>query len=289
MSIDLGLAFDHMILLPTIILGLLAVKFILIVLACRIFFIPLSTAMRTALILASGGEFAFVIFAPAMANGIIPMEVGQLLYAAVAISMGFTPLLDSLGKYLEGQQTEEESKLTIKKALRDLKDHVIILGFGRVGKLVGRMLTERVIPFVSIDEDMDRVNLGRARGWPVFYGDAMRPKVLDILGAKKAKVVVVCLSSSSNSMKIALDILRNYPHVKVCVRLRDDRYAKKLIAAGAQVIVPENLEPSLQLASAVLRGIGTSEEETKQLIDDFRKTLSSNPNLDPDEQVSLMA
>lgn len=291
MSIDLGLVYDHMILLPAIIMALVLGKFMLIVISCRIFFIPLMTSVRTALILASGGEFAFVIFGPAMHNGMIPMEVGQLLYAAVAISMGFTPLLDSFGKYLEGKYTEEESKLTIKKALReigDLKEHVIILGFGRVGKLVARMLTERVIPFVSIDDDMDRVNLGRTRGWPVFYGDAIRPKVLDILGVKKAKVVVVALNSSTNSMKIALSIRRSHPHVKVCVRLRDDRYAKKLIAAGIQVIVPENLEPSLQLASSVLIGIGTSEEETKQLIDDFRKTLSNNPNLDPDEQIASM-
>lgn len=292
MSIDLSLLLNHLFLLPAIIAALLVGKFIMIVIACRAFMLPFTTSLRTALILASGGEFAFVIFAPAMVNGIIPLDVGQLLYAAVAISMGLTPLLDTFGKFLEGEQTEEESKLTIRKAMReigDLKDHVIILGFGRVGKLVGRMLTEKVIPFVSIDEDMDRVNLGRSRGWPVFYGDALRPKVLDILGIKKAKVVVICLDSSSNSMKVALSIRRTYPNVQVCVRLRDDHYAKKLINVGAQVIVPENLEPSLQLAGAVLRGIGASEEETKQLIDDFRRTLSSNPNLDPDDQVSVMA
>jgi CPA2 family monovalent cation:H+ antiporter-2 len=291
MSIDLGLLYDHMILLPAIILALVVGKFIMIVISCRIFLLPMMTSVRTALILASGGEFAFVIFHPAMQNGIIPMEVGQMLYAAVAISMGFTPLLDSFGKYLEGRTSEEESKLTIKKAMReigDLKEHVIILGFGRVGKLVGRMLTERVIPFVSIDDEMDRVNIGRSRGWPVFYGDAMRPNVLEILGAKKAKVAVVCLSSSTNSMKIALNIRRNYPHVHVCVRLRDEKYAKKLIAAGVAVIIPEHLEPSLQIAGSVLRGMGTSEEETKQLIDDFRRTLSSNPNLDPDEQVAVV-
>jgi CPA2 family monovalent cation:H+ antiporter-2 len=267
-------------------------KFIMIVISCRIFLLPFMTSVRAALILASGGEFAFVIFAPAIHNNLISFEIGQILYAAVAISMGFTPLLDRLGKYLEGKYTEEESKLTIRKALRevgDVKDHVIILGFGRVGKLVARMLTERVIPFIAIDDDMDRVNLGRSRGWPVFYGDAMRPKVLEILGAKKAKVIVVCLSSSTKSMKITLGIRKAYPNVKVSVRLRDDRYAKKLLAVGAQVIVPENLEPSLQLASSVLKGIGISDEETKQVIDDFRKTLSSNPQLEPDEQISVMA
>ena len=292
MSIDLELIIDHIILLPAIIASLILTKFVLIVISCRAFMLPFMTSLRVALILASGGEFAFVIFGPAIDNHIIPAELGQILYAAVAISMGLTPLLDSLGKFLEVRYTEAESTLTIRKAFReigDLKDHVIILGFGRVGKLVARMLTERVIPFVAIDDDMDRVNLGRARGWPVFYGDALRPNVLDILGAKKAKVILVCLSSSTKSMKVTLDIRKAFPHVEVCVRLRDDRYAKKLIAAGAEVIIPETLEPSLQLASSVLLGLGISAEETKQVIDDFRKTLSSNPRLDPDEQVAVMA
>jgi monovalent cation:H+ antiporter-2, CPA2 family len=289
MSINLGLLLDHIILLPAIIAALIVGKFVMITLCCRVFMLPFMTSVRTALILASGGEFAFVIFGPALQNNLIPFDVGQILYAAVAISMGLTPLLDNLGKRLEEEYAEEESKLTIRKALRevgDLKDHVIILGFGRVGKLVARMLTERVIPFIAIDDDMDRVNVGRARGCPVFYGDAMRPKVLEILGAKKAKVIVVCLSSSTKSMKVTLSIRKNYPQANVSVRLRDDRYAEKLTNVGAQVIIPENLEPSLQIASSVLRGVGISDEETKQVIDDFRRSLSSNPLLAPDEQVA---
>ncbi|MBP6985716.1 MAG: cation:proton antiporter [Alphaproteobacteria bacterium] len=277
MSIDLNLVYDHLIMLPAIILALVVGKFVLITISCRLFFLPLIPSLRTALILASGGEFAFVIFAPAMVNGMIPFEVGQLLYAAVAISMGLTPILDNLGKYLQNKFDEDEVQLTIGKAMSeigDLKEHVIILGFGRVGKLVAKMMTERIIPFVAIDDDMERVNVGRSKGLPVFFGDATRPKVLEILGAQKAKVVVVCINSSTQSMKVAMDILKMYPNVKVSVRLRDEKYASKLIAAGADVIIPETLEPSLQLASSVLQGLGTSDEETNQLIDDFRRSLS---------------
>lgn len=292
MSIDLGLIIDHIILLPAIIVSLILVKFVMIVAACRIFTLPLMPSVRTALILASCGEFAFVVFGPAIHSQIISAELGQLLYAVVAISMAFTPLLDSLGSYWEDKYAEEEVKLSVRKAMReigDLKDHVIILGFGRVGKLVARMLTERVIPFVAIDNDINRVNIGRSRGWPVFYGDASRTKVIEILGIKKAKVVLVCLSSSTGSMKVTLDIKKAYPNVDVCVRLRDDKYAKKLAAVGAHVVIPEILEPGLLLGASVLKGVGISDEETKQVIDDFRKNLSSNPQLDPDEQIALMA
>lgn len=284
MSIDLNLIFDHIVLLPVVILGLLLTKLSLIMLVCRAFFLPWITALRIGLLLASGGEFAFVIFMQAIQHGQLTSDMSQLLYAAVAISMGLAPLLDALGSRIEDFYTGEESKATIKEAMSeigDLRDHVILLGFGRVGQLVGKMLSERVIPFVAIDNDMDQVNFGRAKGWPVFYGDAKRQDVLETIGGKKARVVVISIDSSLNSMRAAVMIRKNYPNVDVCVRMRDDRYLRKLLSVGVTVIMPENLEPSLQLASSVLNSMGIPEEENKQVIDNFRKVLSMN---DPQEE-----
>ena len=163
------------------------------------------------------------------------------------------------------------------------------MGFGRVGQLVARMLSERVIPFVVIDNDMDQVNIGRSRGWPVFYGDARRQNVFETIEAKKARVLVISLDNSLTSMRAALMVRKNFPQVSVCVRMRDDRYFRKLTNAGVEVIMPENLEPSLQLAASVLLGMGTSEDETNQVIDGFRKSLTGHSQTDPQEPAALSA
>lgn len=277
MRIDIGAVLSNALEITLIISGLLLIKTLLTALMSLILRLPLVAALRVGLLLASGGEFVFVILAPAMDRGLIPADAGQLLFAAVAISMGFTPFLNMLGKLIEDRYTEKKAKATIKSAsseIGDLKNHVIIAGFGRVGQLVAKMLTERMIPFVAIDKNMDTVAYGRSKGLPVFYGDIKRPHVLRAIGADSAKVVVVSINVTSASVKTAMMVRKNFPNTKVCVRMRDDTYFNKLDKEGIEVIMPENLEPSLQLAGSVLNVMGSTTEEIRQALDKFRKTLT---------------
>lgn len=292
MSMDLSILVHYGQLVAIFIAGLLLIKILLISLLCSFFKLPWISALRTGLLLASGGEFVFVILGPAMEKGLVGVELGQLVYLAVAISMGLVPLLDLIGKKLEEYYTEREEKTNLQDAVEeigDLRDHVIVLGYGRVGQLVTKMLTDRMIPFVALDKNMEKVSQGRSSGLPIFYGDARRLHVMRAIGAPKAKVVVVCLNTSGTSMRTALMVKRNFPNVIVNVRMRDDEYMDKLTEAGINVVAPENLEPSLQLAATVLSGMGVSSDEVTQVIDSFRRSLSSSSMSEDDEDDGTLA
>jgi len=276
MSIDLRLFSDNAPLILGIILSLILGKTALFTVIGRLLNIPKITALRAALLLAGGGEFVFIIFTPAMESGIIPTEVGQILFVSVAISMALTPLLDSLGRHIDIFFTEKEARATVQQTIEeigDLKNHVIILGFGRVGKMLAAILAECMVPFVAIDKNMKNVTEGRLKGWPVFYGDARRVHVLRAIGAENAKIIVINLSHNSISRQTALMTKRHFKNAEVCVRLRDDTYKQELNAADISVVVPENLEPSLQLASSVLEISGTSVDEIHKTLNTFREVF----------------
>lgn len=279
MSIDLYYFFDHFFMIGGIILCLMLGKTLIVMALCALFTLPLIASLRTALLLASGGEFVFVLLGPAIHSQLVTTEVGQILFTVVIISMGLTPLLDMLGKYIEDMTAKKKGETSTENAMAeigDLRQHVIIAGFGRVGQMVARMLTERMAPYVAIDKDMTRVHEGRAKGLPVFYGDARNPNVMRAIGVERAKVVALALDDSLVSLKAALMLKRNFSHLHVCTRLRDDEYKAKFIKAGVKVIMPENLEPSLQMAASVLQSMGTNEDEVSQVIDGFRRTLTTN-------------
>lgn len=274
MTIDVRLLFSNAALILTILLGMLIVKGVIIFGLCRLFQVPSYTALRSSLLLAAGGEFVFVLLIPAVAQNLVDTNIAQIIYLTIALSMALTPFLASLGKYLSDtllMSVSDRSLATSQQEVEDLSKHVIIAGFGRVGKIICRMLSERMVPFVAIDNDMNRVSEGRARGLPVFYGDATRDNVLKSLGAEKAIAVVVSLHNPRSSLRSALMIRRKFPHLLTAVRLEDNLYEKKLKQAGAIVVKPEHLEPSLELASTILRSVGTHEKDIDQIMDSFRR------------------
>jgi CPA2 family monovalent cation:H+ antiporter-2 len=253
---------------------MLSIKGILLFGLCRLFQVPSYTALRASLLLAAGGEFVFVLLIPAVDQHLVNKDVAQIIYLTIAISMALTPFLAALGKYISDKlllNVSDKSLTTSHDEIEDLNQHVIVAGFGRVGKIMCRMLSERMVPFVAIDNDMNRVSEGRARGLPVFYGDATRDNVIKSLGAEKAIAAVVSLHNPKSSLKSALMIRRKFPHLLTAVRLEDHHYEKQLKQAGAIVVKPEHLEPSLELASTVLRSVGTHEKDITQIIDTFRR------------------
>ena len=279
MNIDIGLVMNEAGSIFALLAAMLVVKFCLLYMLCKAFGVSSDAAMRSSMLLASGGEFAFVVLGPAVEQNLVSSNSAQIIYMTVAISMALTPFLAQFGHWLSikldlkdidsssGQQNAE---------LDDLRDHVIIAGFGRIGKMMARLLADRMIPFVAIDNNMNRVMEGRARGLPVYYGDATRDVVWRSLGAEKASSAVVSLEQPKTTLRSSLMVLRKFPKIAVSVRIDDDKYEAKLTQAGASVVKPENFEPSLELASSVLRGVGTEDQEISQIIDVFRRTYSSH-------------
>lgn len=257
--------------------AMLLVKALIIFGLCKAFKIATGSALRVALLLAAGGEFAFVVLGPAVEQNLVSPSTAQVIYLSVAISMALMPFLSSIGKWLSEHLDLKEGDAKLASSqdeIDDLRNHVIVAGFGRVGKMMCRLLADRMIPFVAIDNNMNRVLEGRARGLPIYYGDATRDVVWKSLGAEKASSAVVSLALPKTTLRASLMIRRKFPNINVSVRINDDAYVAKLTQAGATVVRPENFEPSLQLASSVLRDVGTNDAEVSQIIETFRRSYT---------------
>lgn len=276
MMIDWRFTIQHSAEVFSIIGVVSSVKIITIFILCLLFKLHKVTAIKVGLLLAGGGEFVFIIFIPGLKLGLINQETSQLIFSAVAISMAMTPFLAMLGKYIDDRWSVKENNACMQSAadeIGDLKNHIIVIGFSRVGRVIASLLRQKMIPFVAIDNNMDKVTEGRNAGFPVFYGDAQRIEVLAALGADKARSAVVSINSTRVTLKIATMISRQFSKLKISVRMHDDEFEAKLSQLGVTVVTPDNLEPSLQLASAVLRSFGTPQEEIIQAVDTFRREM----------------
>ncbi|CAH8336836.1 unnamed protein product [Eruca vesicaria subsp. sativa] len=272
MSIDPKLLLSNF---PVVIgtLGLLILgKTILVVLMGKLFGISVISAIRAGLLLAPGGEFAFVAFGEAVNQGIMSPQLSSLLFLVVGISMAITPWLAAGGQLIASrfELHDVRSLLPVESETDDLQDHIIICGFGRVGQIIAQLLSERLIPFVALDVSSDRVTIARSLDLPVYFGDAGSKEVLHKIGAERACAAVVALDAPGANYRCVWALSKYYPNVKTFVRAHDVVHGLNLEKAGATAVVPETLEPSLQLAAAVLAQVKLPTSEIANTINEFR-------------------
>jgi monovalent cation:H+ antiporter-2, CPA2 family len=266
---------------PALILGLalalVALKTAIIFGLGLVFRLPRPVAAESALLLGPGGEFAFVTIGAAMTAGLVPYASGQPVLVAATLTMLSIPLLAHLaarlGKRLERLEADE-----IEEALpAPERGRVIIAGFGRVGQLVGEMLTRHKVPYIAIDANPDLVREHRKLGKPVYYGDSSRADFLGRCGIESARALVVTLDSPSAIEAVVQAVRSERPDLTIVARARDARHASALYGLGVDDAVPENFEASLQLSEAVLVDIGVPMglviASVHERRDEFRKTL----------------
>ncbi|GER40053.1 glutathione-regulated potassium-efflux system protein [Striga asiatica] len=272
MSIDPKLLLSNFPAISGILGLLLAGKTILIALVGRLFGISLVSAIRVGLLLAPGGEFAFVAFGEAVNQGIMSSQLSSLLFLVVGISMALTPWLAAGGQLIASrfELHDVRSLLPVESETDDLQDHIIICGFGRVGQIIAQLLSERLIPFVALDVRSDRVATGRSLDLPVYFGDAGSREVLHKVGAERACAAAVTLDSPGANYRTVWALSKYFPNVKTFVRAHDVDHGLNLEKAGATAVVPETLEPSLQLAAAVLSQTKLPMSEIAATVNEFR-------------------
>jgi len=247
-------------------------KTLLVALVGRLYGISIISAIRVGLLLAPGGEFAFVAFGEAVNQGIMSSQLSSLLFLVVGISMALTPWLAAGGQLIASrfEQHDVRSLLPVESETDDLQDHIIICGFGRVGQIIAQLLSERLIPFVALDVRSDRVAVGRYLDLPVFFGDAGSREVLHKVGAERACAAAITLDSPGANYRTVWALSKYFPNVKTFVRAHDVDHGLNLEKAGATAVVPETLEPSLQLAAAVLSQAKLPTSEIAATINEFR-------------------
>ncbi|CAN6711105.1 unnamed protein product [Malus baccata var. baccata] len=247
-------------------------KSLLVALIGKLFGVSIISAIRVGLLLAPGGEFAFVAFGEAVNQGIMTPQLSSLLFLLVGISMAITPWLAAGGQLIASrfEVHDVRSLLPVESETDDLQGHIIICGFGRVGQIIAQLLSERLIPFVALDVRSDRVAVGRSLDLPVYFGDAGSREVLHKIGAERACAAAITLDSPGANYRTVWALSKYFPNVKTFVRAHDVDHGLNLEKAGATAVVPETLEPSLQLAAAVLAQAKLPMSEITSTINEYR-------------------
>ena len=269
MGIDFGLLAEKWFEVAIGVGGLIVLKAAILIGLVRAFGLPWTTAVRTGLLLSAGGEFAFVGITAAMAGGVIADPAAQYMLIVASVSMALTPFLADLGTWaktvIERRVGGEPIGATPDEA-RGLEGHVIIAGYGRVGQTVARLLADLKHPYLALDLNVPRTRQCRAKGEPVYYGDAAKTDVLERVGIDHAGAVVVTLDNFAAASRAVEAIRGRWPGVPIFVRAWDMTHSEELFRLGATGVVPETLESSLQLAGQVLHALGTPREAVGDII-----------------------
>ncbi len=215
-------------------------------------------AVEAGLLLAAGGEFAFVILDSAMGAGIVPRPIGQTILVSSTLTMFCIPFLAILGAKLGGRPAANLQANTPVEPAGNGEEtaSVLVVGYGRVGKLVGDMLGRHAIAWVAAERDPRLVETGRRAGHAVYFGDASRGEFLRRCGLDAAKALVVTMDSPEGAEAVVAAARELRPDLTIVARARDARHAKRLYELGATDAVPETIEASLQLSEAALVEIG---------------------------------
>lgn len=254
--------------------GILLLKAVLITGLGRVFGLNWGESARLGILLAQTGEFAFVILGLAVGYDLVEDGLVQLLFVATGFSIALTPAFMAVGHPLEraicGRLTQAKAD-TLEETARDLEGHVIIAGFGRVGRAVCRLLRRHKVSFVALDMDPHQVGEAFKRDLPVFFGNAARMDILKTARIDRALAVVVTLDQPAAAGRAVQAIRKLNPDVSIFVRARDTAHGKELEELGATGAVAEAIEGSLQLAGRVLESIGTPADVVNQTIAEFRR------------------
>ena len=262
MGIDWRVLMETPLLIAASVIGLIAIKAVLNVSLFLLWKTPIHRAVEAGLLLAQAGEFAFIVVGLAMSLDLLPGSTGQFMLIVASLTMVLTPGLAELARKLadriENRQNERHPDAA--DQMEDMEGHVLIAGFGRVGRMIASILDREGLPYIAIDKDPIIASEGRASGLPVRFGDASRLEILQANHVRQAAALVITLGDAKNTELLTQRMREAAPHVPLFVRARDKEQADRLTDAGATAAVPETVEASLQLAARLLEGCGLDDE-----------------------------
>ena len=273
MKIDVMEMYAELTTIITFCLALIVLKALIITGLCILFGFNKGVSVHAGLLLAQGGEFAFILFGLGKEYGVLEEGVANILLLIVTCSMALTPLLALIGQKF-AEKIEKGLGRTptqiIEYGAKDLANHIIIAGFGKVGKMVARMLEAEGVNYIALDVNDDIVRDEIANGLPVFKGDASLAETLAAVGANRALTIVVTVNNEITVKKISKLVNSKFNNLDVVVRAKDLKNSTELYSVGVSTIIPQDCEMGLQLGSAVLKAVGISEYEINRIKGQFR-------------------
>ncbi|MDJ0643919.1 MAG: cation:proton antiporter [Erythrobacter sp.] len=254
MSIDLMTIWGNLWQITAAVVGVLVFKAIVTGVLLRLMGARRSTAAETGVLMASPSETTLIVLAAATSALVVDRETAQFWQIVTAIGLTVTPLLAKLGRVI-ARRIEDVPELPDED---EDEIRTIIVGGGRVGRLVADMMKAHDQPYVLLDSDPDLIIKAKRDGYRATFGDAARGDALSRLGIEQAPAVVLTMDEPVLAQRLVTRLRSNYPALLIVARARDTDHAAQLYRAGASHAVPETLESSLQLSEAVLVDIGVA-------------------------------
>ena len=276
--LTVGLAIDVSVVIANwpIVLGglvaLLSAKAVIAFLALRVFAGARNAAVETASLLAPAGEFAFVIVGAGVAAGTIAVGTSTLVTAIVALSMLVITLSWRIGRWLTAALHRDDQANALPNDFSTSEGHVIVAGFGRVGRAVAHILEREKAEIVGLDTNPGTVSKQRQSGRQVYFGDGGRAEVLQKAGLAHASMVVVTLDNQFSAESMVKTARSSRPDVPILARARDADHAQLLYKAGATYVIPDAIEAGLQMSARALEELGYENETVQALISSERET-----------------
>lgn len=239
--------------------------------------VPRRQRIWLATVLAQSGELAFVVIALAITYEAIPDKLAAQLVLVVALSMLTTPILLFFASRRDTVPARQQTDTGLDLG-EQADSQVIVAGFGRVGRVVARILKQNGFRTVVIDHSPDRFAELRAEGFVGFYGDALRPDLIETAGAENAAVLVIAIDDPEATFDLMKRVRREYPHMSVLARAVDTAGEHRLLHAGADRAYSETFETALLMGEDVLELVGRSPLDAQALAEQFRDAvLESQP------------
>ncbi|HEX7694533.1 MAG TPA: cation:proton antiporter [Sphingomonas sp.] len=264
-------------------LGVVAVKSIVTFALLKLSKARSGVAAETSLLMSSPSETTLIVLGTASAAGLIAPQDAAFWQTVTALGLTITPALAEIG-HAVARRLEAREALTPDLQLAEEGPGTVVIGFGRVGRMVADMLREHGQPYIAVEADIDAVNAGRRDGYSVLFGDVARSELVDRLNLGRARALVLTMDDPVLTVRLTKRVRGWVPGLTIVARARDAAHAAELYKAGATDAVPETLESSLQLSEAVLVDLGVAMgfviASIHEKRDELRKSIKDEAGLD---------
>ena len=266
-NLDVFLAKPFIVLL--LVLGLMLIKALVLFVLAKVHKLNTLSSFALSAVMLQSGEFAFVVFTVALSAGVLDQAIVDLLIVVVSLSMAFTPLVFLFNEHVLKPKLSQNHQPDYDE-ITDEHNPVIMVGFGRFGQIISRILTIKKISFTALEANFDQVDFVRKFGSKIYYGDATKLDLLRAAGAADAKLLVLTLKDIEDSILITNMAKKHFPHLKIYACSRNRQHTHKLMSVGVDYIIRETFLSSLHLAEQILQGMGFSKEEAEETVGKFQ-------------------
>ncbi|ANI30427.1 potassium transporter KefB [Yersinia entomophaga] len=271
MALNIGVIFTHLLEVLLGVLALVSIKATVLYGLARAFGLRRSVRLQFAGVLSQGGEFAFVLFSAAFSQHVLSVDQLALLLVVVTLSMMTTPLLmQGIDRILSRRYNAPEES-DEKPFVEDNDPQVIVVGFGRFGQVIGRLLMANKMRITVLERDVSAVGVMRKYGYKVYYGDATELELLRAAGAEKAKAIVITCNEPEDTMTLVHLCQQHFPNLHILARARGRVEAHELLQSGVKDFTRETFSSALELGRKTLRQLGMHPHQAYRAQQHFRR------------------